>query len=144
MFRRLLAAGFVFASACAASPERGDDRWPESPDGSVSRHGAFFLVSAAGAPDAKAKSTTQRRSTSRDAAILEARAKLFDYLRRIMIGKGVSVGERATEDEAWRKKLEAAMSGVEVAETRWDEDDRAAVVLRAEKAAVEHALGLDE
>lgn len=143
MLRRLLVAGLLLASACAALPER-DERWPESPDGSVARHGAFFLISAAGAPDAKATSTTQRRSTSRDAAILEARARLFDYLRRIMIGKGVSVGERATEDEGWRKRLESAMSGVEVAETKWDEDDRAAVVLRVEKAAVEQALGLDE
>lgn len=129
-------------AACASLPGE-DDAWPNSPDESVSRHGGFLLASAPGLPDPKAQAKTQRRSTSRDAAILEARARLHKYLQRIMIGKGVSVGERASEDEGWRRKLDAAVSGVEVAETRWDDEDRAAVVLRVEKAVVRRALGLD-
>ncbi|MBI4349277.1 MAG: hypothetical protein HY553_20735 [Elusimicrobia bacterium] len=127
---------------CAAGQPR--ERWPDSPDGTVSRVGSYLQASGVGKPDPLADGKTQRRSTSRDAAILDARGRLIDYLKRIMIAEGVSAGERATEDEGWRRRLDQAATGIEVTETRWDDADTAVVVLRVERASVERALGLVE
>ena len=103
-----------------------------------------MLVSGVGKADPALTNKTQRRSTSRDAAILDARARLLDYLKRIMLPSGASIGERATEDEDWRKKLEASAAGIEVAETRWDDGDAAVVTLRVERSAISRALELGE
>ncbi len=140
---RLLVLALLVLSACAPGPA-AKDRWPASKDKTVWKAGEFLIASGVGKPDPKAAGQTQRRSTSRDAAILDGRARLQDYLKRIMVADGVSVGERATEDEGWRKRLESATVGLEVAETKWDEEDTAAVILRVERAVVDRALGLDQ
>lgn len=142
MLRWTLAALLGLSAGCAGAPSE-KERWPTSRDETVWRAGEFLIASGVGKPDPQAQGRTQRRSTSRDAAILDGRARLLDYLKRIMLAGGVSVGERATEDEGWRKRLESASIGLEVAETKWDEEDTAAVVLRVERANVDRALGLD-
>lgn len=137
-----------FAALLAACASTGsspaNDPWPVPRDAAIVLQGEFLLVSGVGKADPQAQSQTQRRSTSRDAAILDARARLLDHLRRIMLADGVSVGERATEDAGWRKKLNDAAAGIEVASTQWDNGDAAVVTLRVEKASVNRALGLDE
>ncbi|MBI4423134.1 MAG: hypothetical protein HY554_05375 [Elusimicrobia bacterium] len=142
--RPFFALSFIAALAAGCAPAAGPrpGPWPAAND-RVSTRGGTLDATGIGQPDPKAVSQTQRRSTSRDAAILDARTHLLGFLQRIMLPSGVSVGERATEDAAWRGRLEAALSGVEVRKTRWSADDAATVVLSAEKTAVLRALELE-
>jgi len=132
------------AAGCAAgiaAPVK--DPWPRFPDASFTWVGSYLQVTGAGKPDARDAGATQRRATSRDAAILDARARLYAYLQRMMAPGGSSVGELATSDPGWKRRLDAAISTMEIAQTTWAEDDAAAVVVRADKAGLAGALGLD-
>lgn len=109
--------------------------WPKPGDANVASAGGYIQVTGVGKADPKLPSETQRRSVSRDAAILDARARLETYLSRVMLPGQTSVGERASADKSWRKKLDEALTAIDIAETKWD-GDVAAVVLRTEKAQV--------
>lgn len=130
-------------AGCAALAPTGSKVWPKLPEERFAFVGGYLQVTGVGRADPKLGNATQRRSTSRDAGILDARARLSDYVQRLMVS-GMSIGERATADAGWRRKLDQALGAMEIAETRWDDDDTAAVVVRAEKSAILNALDLTE
>lgn len=136
-----LCASLWLLGGCAAIEPVDRSIWPDAGE-RIMHAGAFLQVTGVGKPDPKTGSKTQRRSTSRDAAILDARLRLREFVERVQVGGG-SAGQRAAEDPAWSKRIDAATLGFEVAETRWDDSDVAAVVIWQEKAAIERALGIE-
>lgn len=141
--RPLLCLALAAAGCAAAIAPPAKDPWPRFPDASFAWVGGYLQVTGVGKPGAQDEGPSQRRSASRDAAILDARARLHAYLQRLMAPGGSSVGELATGDPAWKRRLDAAVSTMEIAGTTWTEGDAAAVVARAEKAALTAALGFE-
>lgn len=144
LFRAAAALGAVgFVCACASPAPQPEQAEASPVPGKVARSDGQLQVAAKGWPDQLADSQTQRRATSRDAAISEARGKLVAYAKRLKTSSGATVGQRAAKDAAFESRLQTWAAGLPVAQTHWDVDDSAVVVLRADEASLRAVLGLE-
>ncbi len=109
----------------------------------VRRVGVYLEAVGRGRPDPSLPLETQRRSGSRDAAILDARGRLSEYLRRLP-ADGKTVGQKADAEAAWRERLQKALAVAEILETRWNDDGTATARLRAEESTILEVLGVRE
>ena len=143
---RVLPAVMLLALACACA-RQAPVRVPEGPPpppaaGKVLRSGGFLEATARGFPDPMAGEQTQRRSTSRDAAIFEARRLLVGFVKKMKAPYGGTVGRRAERDGLYAQRLNTWAEGAPVTQTRWDDDDSAVATVTAEESALRVTLDL--
>jgi hypothetical protein len=77
--------------------------------------------------------TTQRKATSRNAAIVQAQYEMLSIIKGVELEGGIAV-ERAMEtDSELNTRINAVIKGADVVKTEWTEDDGCVVTLRIDK-----------
>ena len=95
-----------------------------------------------GAADATLENSTQRRATSRNAAIVAAQYEMLSMIKGIQLEGGIRV-ERAMEtDSVLQTKIDAAIKGAEIVKTEWTNDDGCIVTLRLARSRLEDLMGV--
>ena len=95
-----------------------------------------------GAADSTLTNSTQRRATSRNAAIVAAQYEMLSMVKGIDLEGGIRV-ERAIEtDSVLQTKIDAAIKGAEIIKSEWTNDDGCIVTLRLDKKRLQDMMGV--
>lgn len=95
-----------------------------------------------GAADASLTNSTQRRATSRNAAIVAAQYEMLSMIKGIDLEGGIRV-ERAVEtDSVLQTNIDAAIKGAEIIKSEWTNDDGCLVTLRLDKKRLQDMMGV--
>lgn len=95
-----------------------------------------------GAADSTLTNSTQRRATSRNAAIVAAQYEMLSMIKGIDLEGGIRV-ERAVEtDSVLQTKISAAIKGAEIIKSEWTNDDGCLVTLRLDKKRLQDQMGV--
>ena len=92
-----------------------------------------------GAADATLKNTTQRRATSRDAAIVQAQYEMLSYVKGVQLEGGMTVEKAMETDSKLESYLKEVIKGAEIVKSEWTNDDGCLVTLRLDKKKLEGA-----
>jgi len=102
----------------------------------------YFEAIGIGAADSTLTNTTQRKATSRDAAIVQAQYEMLSYIKGVQLEGGHTV-ERAIEtDSKIETYLKEMIRGAEVVKSEWTKDDGCVVTLRLDKKKLESVPGI--
>jgi hypothetical protein len=95
-----------------------------------------------GAADSTLTNSTQRKATSRNAAIVAAQYEMLSMIKGIDLEGGIRV-ERAIEtDSVLQTKIDAAIKGAEIVKSEWTNDDGCVVTLRLDKKRLQDMMGV--
>lgn len=94
-----------------------------------------------GAPDPILFSETQRKATARDAAMTQARQKLADLLRALVLQSGITLGSATSLDPRLGDRIEREVSSAQET-TEFTPDDGCVVHLLLSKNRVGEDLGV--
>ncbi len=92
-----------------------------------------------GAADVSLKNTTQRRATSRDAAVVQAQYEMLSYVRGVQLEGGITVEKAMETDSKLETYLKEIIKGAEIIKSEWTNDDGCLVTLRLDKKKLESA-----
>jgi len=95
-----------------------------------------------GAADSKLTNTTQRRATSRDAAVVQAQYEMLSIIKGIEVEGGITVEKAMETDSKLETTVKESISGAEVVKTEWTNDDGCVVTLRLDKKRLESQMGV--
>lgn len=139
---KLLYAGLIafILTGCAAALRPARPFWPPLPSGYFMRVGTFLQVTGTGRITRATENETQRRSLSRDAALLDAWKRMVDYFHLFQMPSGISVGQHAANNDLYSERLSAFVHAAHIASTHWDQDGTAVVVLRIDSSHVNDIL----
>ena len=99
-------------------------------------------LAAQGAADSSLENSTQRKATSRNAAIVAAQYEMLSYVKGIELEGGIRV-ERAIEtDSVLQTKIDASIKRSEIIKTEWTNDDGCVVTIRLSRKQLESAMGI--
>ncbi len=99
----------------------------------------YFEALGIGAADATLANTTQRRATSRDAAIVQAQYEMLSYVKGVQLEGGITVEKAMETDSKIETYLKEVIKGAEIVKSEWTNDDGCVVTLRLEKKKLEGA-----
>ncbi|MFH1725071.1 MAG: hypothetical protein ABII00_10685 [Elusimicrobiota bacterium] len=141
--RRIMALSTAAAFlGCSAMFQTVQPRWPALPDAHFMHVGDYLQVTGTGTAAKPVSSETQRRSESRDAALLDAWERLGGYLEVLIVrGKG-TVGDMSRGSDEFRGELDRLVYSAKVVSTQW-EQGTAIVIIRLDKGRVNKTLGTD-
>lgn len=95
-----------------------------------------------GAADSTLTNSTQRKATSRNAAIVAAQYEMLSMVKGVELEGGIRV-ERAIEtDSVLQTKIDAAIKGAEIIKSEWTNDDGCVVTLRLDKKRLADMMGV--
>jgi len=95
-----------------------------------------------GAADSTLTNGTQRKATSRNAAIVAAQYEMLSMVKGVELEGGIRV-ERAIEtDSVLQTKIDAAIKGAEIIKSEWTNDDGCVVTLRLDKKRLADMMGV--
>ncbi len=95
-----------------------------------------------GAADSTLTNGTQRKATSRNAAIVAAQYEMLSMVKGVELEGGIRV-ERAVEtDSVLQTKIDAAIKGAEIIKSEWTNDDGCVVTLRLDKKRLADMMGV--
>src|SRR5882762_3713848 len=92
-----------------------------------------------GAADSTLKNTTQRRATSRDAAIVQAQYEMLSYVKGVQLEGGITVEKAMETDSKIESYLKEVIKAAEIIKSEWTNDDGCLVTLRLDKKKLEGA-----
>ena len=92
-----------------------------------------------GAADSSLKNTTQRRATSRDAAIVQAQYEMLSYVKGVQLEGGITVEKAMETDSKLESYLKEIIKGAEIVKNEWTNDDGCVVTLRLDKKKLQNA-----
>jgi hypothetical protein len=95
-----------------------------------------------GAADSTLTNTTQRRATSRDAAIVQAQYEMLSIVKGIELDGGIVVQKAMETDSKLETIVKDVIRGAEVIKTEWTNDDGCVVTLRLDKKRLESQMGV--
>jgi len=95
-----------------------------------------------GAADPALATQTQRRSLSRDAAIVKAQYEMLSMVKGVEIEGGITVSRAIEQDSNLEARVKDVIKGAEVVKTEYTKDDGAAVTLRLPKKRLEQMMGV--
>ncbi len=95
-----------------------------------------------GAADSTLKNTTQRKATSRDAAIVQAQYEMLSIVKGIQMEGGVTVQKAIETDSKLETTVKDTIRGSEVVKTEWTNDDGCVVTLRLNRKRLESMMGV--
>lgn len=95
-----------------------------------------------GAADSTLTNSTQRKATSRNAAIVAAQYEMLSMVKGLDLEGGIRV-ERAIEtDSVLQTKIDAAIKGAEIIKSEWTNDDGCVVTMRLDKKRLQDMMGV--
>jgi len=138
----LTAAVFAVAGGCGARTsmmKNGElNQTIEAPKGD----GDYIEAMGIGATDPGLANATQRKATSRNAAMVDAQYQLVAKIKGVTIEGGITV-ERAMETSSRiTASVNNMVKGAEVTRLEWANDDGCIATMRLSRKAVEQELGL--
>lgn len=95
-----------------------------------------------GAADASLTNSTQRRATSRNAAVVAAQYEMLSMIKGIDLEGGIRVEKAIETDSVLQTKIDAAIKGAEIVKSEWTNDDGCLVTLRLDKKRLEEMMGV--
>lgn len=95
-----------------------------------------------GAADATLTNTTQRKATSRNAAIVAAQYEMLSMIKGLQVEGGITVEKAVETDSRLQTALNAEIKGAEIIKTEWTNDDGCVVTLRLDKKRLEEMMGI--
>lgn len=95
-----------------------------------------------GAADSSLTNTTQRRATSRNAAIVAAQYEMLSMIKGIDLEGGIRVEKAVETDSVLQTKINAAIKGAEIIKSEWTNDDGCLVTLRLDRKRLQDQMGV--
>ncbi len=95
-----------------------------------------------GAADSTLNNTTQRRATSRDAAIVQAQYEMLSIVKGVQLEGGITVQKAMETDSRLETTVKDTIRGAQIVKNEWTNDDGCVVTLRMDKKRLESAMGV--
>lgn len=95
-----------------------------------------------GAADSTLTNTTQRKATSRNAAIVAAQYEMLSMVKGVELEGGILVQRAIETDSSLQTKIDAAIKGAEIVKSEWTNDDGCLVTLRLDKKRLADMMGV--
>ncbi len=95
-----------------------------------------------GAADSTLTNTTQRRATSRDAAIVQAQYEMLSIVKGIQLEGGITVQKAMETDSRLETTVKDTIRGAQIIKNEWTNDDGCVVTLRIERKRLESMMGV--
>jgi hypothetical protein len=138
-FAALAAAALAGCGAKSAAIKDGELRNSiDAPDSS----GDWIEAMGIGAADPNLLSATQRRATSRNAAIVDAQYQLVAKLKGVKVEGGITIEKAMETNSKITASVNDMVKGAEVTKIEWTNDDGCVATVRLNKKVVEKELGL--
>jgi hypothetical protein len=93
----------------------------------------YITALGIGAADSTLTNSTQRRATSRDAAIVQAQYEMLSYVKGVQLEGGMTVEKAMETDSKLESYLKEVIKGAEIIKNEWTNDDGCVVTLRLDK-----------
>ena len=130
----LALAGLVGCSSNKSYVKRGEIDKTIAQQAESSR---YIQALGIGAADATLTNSTQRRATSRDAAIVQAQYEMLSYVKGVQLEGGITVEKAMETDSKLESYLKQVIKGSEIVKNEWTNDDGCVVTLRLDKKKLE-------
>jgi hypothetical protein len=104
--------------------------------------GDFIEAMGIGAADPALPTSTQRKATSRNAAVVDAQYQLVAKLKGVTIEGGITIEKAMETNSKITASVNNMVKGCEVTKIEWTNDDGCVVTVRLNKKAVEQELGV--
>ena len=95
-----------------------------------------------GAADSTLTNTTQRRATSRNAAVVAAQYEMLSMVKGVDLEGGIRVEKAVETDSVLQTKIDQAIKGAEIIKSEWTNDDGCLVTLRLDKKRLQEMMGV--
>jgi len=104
--------------------------------------GQFIEVMGIGAADPAMKTATQRKASSRNAAVVDAEFQMVKKLKGVTVEGGITIEKAMESDSKITTKVNDMVKGMEMTKWEWTNDDGCVVTMRLAKKSVEKELGI--
>lgn len=95
-----------------------------------------------GAADQTLTNTTQKRATSRNAAIVAAQYEMLSMIKGVELEGGIRVEKAMETDSVLQTKIDEAIKGAEIIKSEWTNDDGCLVTIRLDKKRLQEMMGV--
>jgi len=112
--------------------------------GSPKVKGHYLYFEGEGKADQNLQNQTQKRSLSKEAALLEAKTKIAYYIDQLKTKKGKLIKEERTKNKKMEFKVSIFIKGIQPQETQWDEYDNCKATVRIHKKRLLNSLKAKE
>lgn len=102
----------------------------------------YVIAMGIGAAPKDSTDSTQRKASSRNAAIVAAQYDLVGRLKGIKIEGGVTIQKAMETDSKIQAIVDDSIKGAEVVKTEWTSDDGCVVTMRVDKEGLAKQLGV--
>ncbi len=102
----------------------------------------YIIAIGLGAPSKDATDSTQRKATSRNAAIVAAQYDLVGRIKGVKIEGGVTIQKAIETDSKISAIVNDSIQGAETVKTEWTADDGCVVTMRVDKDKLAKQLNM--
>ena len=95
-----------------------------------------------GAADSILTNLTQRKATSRNAAVVDGQYRLFSMVKGLKLVGGITVEKAVETDSKLQTIIDAEIKGAEEVKYEWTNDDGCVVTMRLDKKRLERLMGV--
>ena len=95
-----------------------------------------------GAADQNLTNSTQRRATSRNAAIVAAQYEMLSMIKGVQLEGGIRVEKAMETDSLLQTKIDASIKAAEIIKSEWTNDDGCLVTIRLDKKRLQDQMGV--
>lgn len=102
----------------------------------------YITAIGIGAPAPDITNQTQKKASSRNAAIVAAQYQLVSMIKGVKIQGGVTIEKAVETDSKIKAIVDDSIKGAEIVKTEWTSDDGCIVTLRLDKDGLANSLGV--
>jgi hypothetical protein len=102
----------------------------------------FIEAMGIGAADPNMATATQRKATSRNAAIVDAQYQLVAKIKGVQIEGGITIQKAMETDSKISATVDNMVKGAEITKMEWTNDDGCVVTMRVNKKDIAKETGL--
>src|SRR5262249_23324338 len=139
---RWMAVALLFAAACGGSKSYVKKGEIEKTLDQEAIKKNYIEAIGIGAADASLSNSTQRRATSRNAAIVGAQYEMLSMIKGVELEGGIRVEKAMETDSVLQTKIDEAIKGAEIIKSEWTNDDGCLVTLRLDKKRLQDMMGV--
>jgi len=132
----VLTAAFVGCSSKSEYVRKGEIQQTISQQPESKR---YFEAIGIGAADPTLTNVTQKRATSRNAAVVQAQYEMLSMIKGVQVEGGITVEKAIETNSLLETNIKEVIRGAEIVKSEWTKDDGCLVTLRLEKKKLESA-----
>ncbi|OGF48803.1 MAG: hypothetical protein A2044_05745 [Candidatus Firestonebacteria bacterium GWA2_43_8] len=143
--KKLIAVGFVVAlgltiAGCGGGSQYLQDGKIKQTIDQTNETDKYLIAVGLGAPSKDATDSTQRKATSRNAAIVAAQYDLVGRVKGVKIEGGITIQKAMETDSKINAIVNDSIMGAEVSKTEWTSDDGCVITMRLDKQKLAQQL----